>query len=102
MNIGEILTPFWRNFVMILWVIGLGLTFSSAISVLWGWLVVGPVSCAVLLALVVDDRKAIRSSFSTSGTTADRLPAIYVVTIAMLALVVNVTVFSIKLMSTLI
>ncbi len=101
MKIGESFSPFWRNFVVILWTIALGLTFLSAISVLWGWLVVGPVSCAVLLALAVDDRKEIRSSLSTSGMTADKLLAIYILTIAMLASVVNVAVFSIKLMSTL-
>lgn len=62
MRVGENLSSFWQNIAAIFWIAGLGLCFVAALSTLWGWYVVGVVSCLSLLAIAYEDRRAIRSA----------------------------------------
>lgn len=89
MRIGENLSPFWQKTVAVLWVLGYGLTFVAAVSTLWGWHVVGWVSCGVLVASAIDERKGIRAALTGNARKTDRLFAAYLLAIASIATVVN-------------
>ena len=89
MRIGENLPPFWQNVVTVLWVIGYGLTFIAAISSLWGWYVVGSISCLVLIIYVADDRKAVGAALATGARKVDRLFALYLLMLTSIAAIAN-------------
>ncbi len=90
MRIAEKLPTFFGRMITSLWVIGYGVTFVSAISTLWGWRFIGWGSCLVLVAFVVDDRKAIAMALANGSRKADRLFALYLLGIMSAALIVNV------------
>lgn len=90
MRVGETLSSFWQNVATVLWIAGLGLCFVAALSTLWGWHVVGVVSCLALLSLVIEDRVAIRRVLQGRGTrAADRAFAWYLLALAAAAIVAN-------------
>lgn len=94
MRIGENLSPFWQNVTTILWTLGYGLTFVAAISSLWGWYVVGIISCIGLIVFVIDERKGIRAAFSVNGRKTDRLYALYLLVVTSIATAINIVMFS--------
>lgn len=89
MRVGENLSPFWQNAVVVLWVLGYGLTFIAAISPLWGWHVVGWVSCCVLVVCAIDERSGIRGALVGDARSNDRLLALYILALATAATIVN-------------
>lgn len=89
MRIGENLTPFWRNIVTVLWIMGYGLTFVAAISSLWGWYVVGSISCVALIVSVIDERKGMRAALADQARKADRWYALYLLIVTSIAAAVN-------------
>lgn len=89
MRISDNLSPFWQNVVAVLMILGYGLTFIAAISALWGWDVVGLVSCGVLVVSAIDERKGINAALRGKLGRNDRLFAIYLLAIATAAVVIN-------------
>lgn len=89
MRIGDNLSPKLQAAVVVLWIIGYGLMFLAAISVLWEWRVVSVVSCIGLIAFVIDERKGIRSSLSSVGRLPDRLLSIYLLILVTLSTIIN-------------
>jgi hypothetical protein len=90
MRVGENLSSFWQNIAAMLWIAGLGLCFVAAVSTLWGWYVVGVVSCLALLAIVFEDRRAIRRAIQGQTVRlADRAFAWYLLVLAGGAIVAN-------------
>jgi hypothetical protein len=90
MRVGEHLAPIWQNAVVSLWVLGYGLTFVAVVSTLWGWHVVGWVSCAVLVISTIDERKGVRASLAGNLRRNDRWFATYLVVLTAVAVVVNI------------
>lgn len=91
MRIGENLSPFWQNIAAVLWILGYGVVFVSAISGLWGWYGVGAVACLVLVVSAVDERKAIKAALSGELKKADLVFAFYLLVTAAVALAINAT-----------
>lgn len=90
MRVGENLPSFWQNIAATLWIAGLELSFVAAVSTLWGWYVVGVVSCLALLAIAVEDRRAIRRVLQDRTTRfADRILAWYLLLLSGAAIVAN-------------
>jgi len=90
MRIGENLSPFWHNLATVLLVLGYGLCFVTAIFGLWGWRLVGWAQCAVLVILVIDERKAIQQAIAHGATRkADRVFAWYKLALTFTAICVN-------------
>ena len=90
MRVGENLSAGWQNLAAALWILGYGLCFLAAISALWGWLVMGWVSCVVLIVLCFEERKAISFIFSKKNIEKnDRFFAWYVLIISSAAVLIN-------------
>lgn len=66
--------------------------FVAAISVLWGWYVVGLVSCAVLVASAIDHRADLRKVVHRQiySRRGERIAVIYFLTLVAIAVFVNV------------
>ena len=67
--------------------------FMSAISVLWGWYVVGVISCLVLVAWAFDSRRDAwpLARGRVYSKTGERAAAIYCFTLVLVAVAVNLT-----------
>lgn len=90
MPVKENLSPFWQNFAFFLLVIGDSLLFISAISTLWGWYVVGLVSCLAMVARLIDERTTIRFALTAEKVRSiDRFFAFYILLLGVLAAIIN-------------
>jgi hypothetical protein len=91
MRIGENLSPFWQNIAAVLWVLGYGVVFVTAVSGLWGWYAVGAMACVVLVVSAIDERKAVKAALKGELRKADLVFAIYLLATAAIALAINAT-----------
>jgi len=90
MRVSDNLPPLLQRVVTLLWIVGLGLCFVTAISGLWGWHPVGALQCVVLVVLVASERESLKRVLSGSmGGAADRAFAWYQISLASVAVVVN-------------
>lgn len=90
MLIRDKLSPWLLRIGGILWIAGLGLCFVTAISGLWGWHAVGALQSVVLVVLVANERDTLKNVLGGGvGGTADRAFAWYQVSLATIAVVVN-------------
>jgi hypothetical protein len=84
------LPPAVQGFVLLLFSLGMGLNFVLAISPLWGWSsFLGWMGTIVLIAFAVDERKNIKKALANERHVIDRLFALYLVGLALLAAAVN-------------
>lgn len=90
MRVSDNLPPLLQRVATLLWIVGLGLCFVTAISGLWGWYPLGALQCVVLVVLVASERGSLKKVLSGSiGGAADRAFAWYQLSLASVAVVVN-------------
>lgn len=90
MRISDNLPPLLQRVATLLWIVGLGLCFVTAISGLWGWHPVGALQCVVLVVLVASERDSLKKVLSGSiGGAVDRAFAWYQLSLASVAVIVN-------------
>lgn len=92
MRVGDNISPFWQNVVMVLLILCYGLNFILAISSLWGWHSINWLCTVVLVVIVIEDRKTIKAALTSPASRfSDRCFAWYIVFLALGAIAVNTT-----------
>jgi hypothetical protein len=93
MRVGDNMPPLFRVIASVLWSLGIALNLVLAVSPLWRWhQFLGWGASIVLLTLVWDERRSIQAALGRHGRAADRIFAFYLLTAAIVALLVNTAV----------